>query len=142
MSNFADLSHHNPSIDFRTYATQRMRIALKATEATGFTDPMFAARWKIAGSLGMPRIAYHFLRSDTDPLEQWRHCRDVVTSAGPYTARDRICLDIEDTKNASAGNVKPGVARNAQVFCQSAVADGFTVGLIYSGNWYLRPNQL
>lgn len=139
--NFADLSHHQSALNITVYKVSRPRIALKCTEGTGFTDNRFAERWKAAKDAGLARIAYHYQRVDTDPVAQWVHCIDTVKAAGGLTSRDRICLDVEDVAGTT-NNVKPGAAKNAALFCQAAVADGVPEGLVYSGNWYLRPNQI
>jgi GH25 family lysozyme M1 (1,4-beta-N-acetylmuramidase) len=139
--NFADLSHHQTAFDVEAYAKHRPRIALKATEGDSFIDPRFNERWRAAGSHNLERIAYHYHRVAADPVVQWHRLWATVQNAGGLRSGDRICLDVEDTAG-STNNVLSGSALSAQRFCEAAVNAGVMHGLIYSGNWYLRPNGI
>ncbi len=134
---FADLSHHQGSVDLAAYARAgHDRVMLKATEGTGFLDGQFTARWRQAGQLGLKRGAYHFLRNALPGGEQWAWFISAVRRAGPLQPGDWLCLDSEDPAT-------PGRAVAAsREFCAAAVAAGFPDGEVYTGRWYADPNGL
>jgi GH25 family lysozyme M1 (1,4-beta-N-acetylmuramidase) len=132
MTSFADLSHHNATVDLAAYkAGGHNRIVLKATEGTGFTDPAFTARWRQAGQLGLARVAYHFARAQYNGGDEFDHFLSVVNGAGGLGPRDRLCLDVEDT------NTPNRAAANCREFGTRAVTRGVTVGLVYSYRYYM-----
>lgn len=59
---FADISSHQSGADLAAYARGHRRILLKATEGTSYTNPHFAAWWRLSARLGLARGAYHFAR--------------------------------------------------------------------------------
>lgn len=68
MPDFPDISHHNPTPDFRAIkAAGAPLVILKATEGSSYTDPTFRSRWAAAKAAGLLRGAYHFARPGTDP---------------------------------------------------------------------------
>jgi hypothetical protein len=136
MSNFADLSHHQPAFDVPTYSLHRSVVALKATEATGFTDPTFKSRWQAAGARGLYRVAYHFARARFDGADEFAHCWAVVRAAGFDPSRDAIALDVEDS------NFPSGALANAQEFVSAAVKAGITRGLIYTYPSYAVDHRI
>lgn len=135
MTTFADISHHQSTVDLAAYATVHDRVVLKATEGTTYTDPTFAARWRQAGSLNLARVAYHFARNANTGSLEFDHFLSVVDSAG-IGPRDWLCLDTEDT--ASPGRAVAA----AQEFTARAVQRGYANGLVYTGRWYAEPNGL
>lgn len=135
MITFADLSHHQATVDLPTYARQHDRVALKATEGLRYVDPRFADRWAEAGRLGLARIAYHFAKAINSGAAEFDHFWAVV-GALDWTASDRLCLDSEDTQT-------PGrAAEHATEFTARAVTRGMPTGLFYTGRWYAQPNGL
>lgn len=131
MTSFADISHHQGAVDLAAYKRAgHDRIALKATEGTGFTDPTFAARWRRAGQLGLARVAYHFARARFDGADEFDHLLAVVRAAGGLGARDRLCLDVEDPDTPSRAGA------NARQFAARAVQRGITSGLVYTFRSY------
>ena len=134
---YADLSHHQAGVDLQKYrAAGHTRIALKATEGTGFTDPAFAPRWKQAGQLGLARIAYHFARAKFDGADEFAHFWSVVQAAGGLGRNDRLCLDVEDPDTPNRA------AANAREFVGAAVAQGIGDGLIYTYNYYATHHAI
>lgn len=133
MTQFADVSHHN-SVDLRAYRNAgHDRIILKATEDTGFIDPAFADRWTLAGSLGLARTAYHFLRNHNGGAAQFDHFNSVVPQ---LTAYDMLCLDVEDIDT-------PGDAMAQTVeFVKKAVSAGYSRGLIYTYKSYADSRHI
>ncbi|HEY9475486.1 MAG TPA: glycoside hydrolase family 25 protein, partial [Mycobacteriales bacterium] len=134
---FADLSHHNADVDLAAYAAAgHTRVALKATEGTGWTDPEFADRWEQAGRLGLRRGAYHFARTATSGGAQADFLLKVVDAAGGMSAGDWLVLDLEDNSSSAA------MARAwtfATEFAERMVARGHPDGLVYTGRWYATP---
>lgn len=134
---YADLSHHQGSVDLAAYARAgHDRVMLKCTEGTGFLDTTFTARWRQAGTLGLKRGAYHFLRNALPGAEQWAWFISAVRRAGPLQPGDWLCLDSEDPAT-------PGRAVAAsQEFTRAATLAGFVDGEVYTGRWYADPNGL
>jgi Lyzozyme M1 (1,4-beta-N-acetylmuramidase) len=141
-TNFADISHHNGTPDLAKYkAAGHERIVIKATEGTGFTDPMFKANWQAAGKAGLKRVAYHFARAKFNGAAEFDFFYKTVQAAGGFGPKDSACLDVEDpdTPDRAAAEMKEFVNR--------AVAKGITRGLIYTYNYYgvhhaIAPSQL
>jgi lysozyme len=141
-TNFADISHHNANVDLAKYkAAGHDRIVIKATEGTGFIDPMFRTRWMEAGKLGLKRVAYHFARAKFNGANEFDFFYRIVQEAGGFGPKDSACLDVEDpdTPDRAAAEMKEFVNR--------AVAKGITRGLIYTYNYYgvhhaIAPSQL
>lgn len=137
MTTFADISHHQGIVDLVKYkAAGHDRIIMKATEGTGFTDPLFNRNWAEAGRLGLKRTAYHFQRARFNGADEFDHFYAAVQEAGGLRAGDWLCLDSEDTDTPSRA------AANAKEFTSRAVARGVREGLVYTGRWYAQPNKL
>jgi len=134
MSNFADLSHHQDSLNVSVYSTQRKVIALKATEGTGFTDPTFKTRW--GACKGLRRIAYHYAKPKFNGADEFDHCWSVVKAAGFDPHNDIIALDVEDP------DVPTRAAANAAEFVKAAVAAGLDRGLVYTYPNYAKVNGI
>jgi GH25 family lysozyme M1 (1,4-beta-N-acetylmuramidase) len=144
---FADVSHYQSAVDLAAYADAGYtRIALKATEGTGYTDPTFAARWREAGGLGLHRVAYHFLRTLTSGGAQFDRLLTVVNAAGGLAPGDVLCADAEDV--GYGGNDESRVARIARAaactieFTGRALVTGHPAGWIYTGRWYANPARI
>lgn len=141
---FADLSHHQDPVDLAAY--QRAghdRVCLKATGGATdgtlrYVDPAFAARWRLAGQLGLHRIAYHYARNNNGGGDELGWCLDRIDAAGGLAAGDVLCYDQEDTRPGGAGLARQRTAE----FTAAAVHAGITSGWIYSGKWYLDPAGL
>ncbi len=139
--NFADISHHQTSVDLAAYkAAGHDRISHKATEGTGYTDPSFAVRWAEAGRLGLKRIAYHYARNQQPGAAEFDYFLAVVQAAGGLAAGDALMLDTEDVD--AAGNPVPGASSEGNAFTGRAVARGHPDGLVYTGRWYAQPTRL
>jgi lysozyme len=67
-----DISHHqNNEIDYISKTLDSLSFVIcKATEGVTYTDPLFSKNWKTIKARGFIRGAYHFYRSDDDPIAQ------------------------------------------------------------------------
>ncbi len=93
-----DLSHHNKEVvwdSLRVVIDRKGRsskdvlrsreiypvseVILKATEGVSMKDDRFEEYWAEAGRVGIPRGAYHFFRTSTDPLQQARNYMETVS---------------------------------------------------------------
>lgn len=138
MTVFADLSHHQSTVDLAVYAAARYdRIVLKATEGAGFTDPAFAGRWAAAGRRGLARVAYCYGEAQDNGADDFDHLLAVVQAAGGLGPRDRLCLDVEDVDDGAADYARAQF--HVREFTNRAVARGIVRGLLYTGRWYAQP---
>lgn len=145
-STFADLSHHQEDVtaavdvDLAAYAAAgHDRVAFKATQGLGYTDPRFAAWWRAAGALGLARVAYHFAEAENPGLAEFDAFLAAVARAGGVGPRDRLCLDIEDDDSARS---RERADAYCSEFTRRAVARGHPYGLVYSGRWYAEPANI
>lgn len=92
-----DVSNWQGQIDWSTVATEGVRFAyIKATEATNFTDPDFAANYRGAADAGLIRGAYHFAVPNAS--SGTAQADFFVDHGGSWTADGRTlppALDIE-----------------------------------------------
>jgi GH25 family lysozyme M1 (1,4-beta-N-acetylmuramidase) len=138
VTTFADVSHHQPSVDLDTYkAAGHDRIVLKATEGARFTDSRFASRWQRAGQLGLARVAYCYAEAQDNGADDFDHLLAVVKAAGGLGPRDILCLDVEDVDDGAADYARAQI--HVREFTGRAAALGYGQGLIYTGRWYANP---
>lgn len=71
----------------------------KATEATDWKDPTFAANWAALRDEGKPRGAYHFFHPQLDPQAQAQFFMSVVQENG-LEPGDMLVVDSEVTAGA------------------------------------------
>lgn len=79
-------------------------IAVKATEGTGYTSPVFAQDWHNVRHAGKKRMAYHFFHPSISALAQVRHFVDTVKSVSLLDG-DCLALDHEATDGMPADQV-------------------------------------
>jgi lysozyme len=132
VTTFADLSHHQAGVSVTAYAAAHDRVALKATEGTGYVDPTFTDRWRAAGAAGLARVAYHFDRAAFDGAAQCDWLLGAVARAGGAGPRDLLCLDSEDTATPAQASA------SAAAFTRRAAAAGYP-GCVYTGRWFANP---
>jgi len=134
---FSDVSYpYQAGLDLDTYTRSgRDRLLVKASEGTGYTNPLFAIWWQRAKTLGLARGAYHFARpSQSSGTAEADHFVAAVEGAGGAGPRDWVCLDAEDPNDhANLGG------RHAADFANRLVQHGYPTGVIYSGTWYATP---
>ena len=86
-----DLSHHNGDVDFEAVAGDGvLGVIHKATQGTGYADPLFVEHRGGALEAGLHWGAYHFGTGE-DPVAQAEHFLDVV-QPGPDVL---LALDFE-----------------------------------------------
>jgi GH25 family lysozyme M1 (1,4-beta-N-acetylmuramidase) len=81
----------------------------KATEATSFTDPTFAANWQGIKAAGIPRGAYHFFHPTLNATDQAKHFLNVVRSHG-LEPGDMLVVDSEILAGADGSPALPDPA--------------------------------
>ena len=86
-----DLSHHNESVDFLQLRNQGL-VILKATEGASGVDKRFNSRFSGLKVCGIRRGAYHFYRTNRDPIVQAEH---FLATVGELQAGDVLALDYE-----------------------------------------------
>lgn len=81
---FADVSHwqseppKQPINWTRTKAAGLVKVYIKASESTNFTDPAFGVNWAGAKAVGIKRGAYHFFRGQANGRSQAQKFKNVV----------------------------------------------------------------
>jgi lysozyme len=125
-----DLSHNNRNVDFqRVQADGIQGIIHKATQGSGFADPVYATRRGAAKNAGLKWGAYHF-GTAADPVAQARFFLKVANLA-PH---DLMVLDFEPNP-ANPNNTM--TLDQARAFIRTVQeATGITPGLY--GGAYLK----
>lgn len=63
MTEFGDVAVYQRGLDLDAYADAGFdRILVKASEGTGYVNPLFGVWWAAASALGLARGAYHFAK--------------------------------------------------------------------------------
>lgn len=89
---------------------------IKATEGTGYANPLFAANWAAAKQVGILRGAYHFFRWDQDPVQQAAYFMGTVGKTGDF-GEFPLTVDVENTGDgAGVGTKNPARVRT---FCDA-----------------------
>jgi len=97
---------------------------VKATQGTGFNDPTFKSNWNSLDATNVYRGAYHFLTSDTDPVEQAKFFVAAVKAAGGVRPADMPpSLDVEWDIHISGGKVVLGPDGKPRDFWQDVEPD-------------------
>jgi GH25 family lysozyme M1 (1,4-beta-N-acetylmuramidase) len=93
-----DVSHWQGTIDWPTVAASGKRfVIMKATEGTGFVDPMYATNIAGARAAGIKATAYHFASPDATPNEAVAEADHFVDVAGLVDGDLVPALDLEVT---------------------------------------------
>lgn len=97
-----DVSHHQDAIDWTQVAASGVRFAFaKATEGTGFVDPMYSANRAGATANGIVFGAYHFARPDLHPFNPIPEADHFVDSAQLAPGDIIPVLDLERSGDLS-----------------------------------------
>lgn len=130
MPNFkvVDLSHFNPPADFvKAKAAGVIGIIHKATQGTGFADPLYASRRTAAKAAGLLWGAYHFGTGD-DVDAQFSK---FLAVAQP-DASTLVALDFE--RNTTTANDSMTLAQ-AKQFLQKIEAKLGRKAVVYGGDY-------
>jgi GH25 family lysozyme M1 (1,4-beta-N-acetylmuramidase) len=120
-----DIYYGDEVQDFaRTKAFGILGVIHKASEATGFTDKLYAVRRKLATDLGLKWGAYHFFHG-AEPVAEADH---FLAVAEP-DADTLVALDWEDVPH---GDAPPASA--ARAFLERIEEKLGRKAVIYSGN--------
>jgi GH25 family lysozyme M1 (1,4-beta-N-acetylmuramidase) len=119
-----DIYYGDPVQDFAaTRAFGIVGVIHKASEGTGFTDKLYAARRKLATGVGMKWGAYHFFHGQQPKLEA-----DHFLSVAQPDADTLLALDWENV-----GDGAPSAAA-ARVFLERIEEKLGRKAVVYSGN--------
>lgn len=146
-----DVSHHQEDrsprvdVDLAAYkAAGGVRVGLKATQGTTYTDPYFTRWYTWAHDLELATVPYHFAENEDSPAGDFAHFKRTVTAAGGLRAGvapdgwpwDYPSLDNEDVPDQARAE---GFTRG---WGTAALDAGWWYGNLYTGVWYGRPAQL
>lgn len=125
----ADISNVNGAVDLAQLRRDyRLDFAiLKATEGTGFRDPLFPAAWAAVRELGLARGCYHFAHPAQDAREQADAFTSYVRSNGLLDG-DMLALDLEETDGLQPYQVDAWAAE----FCRAVAAETGHVVTVYT----------
>ena len=94
-----DLSHHNEKVEIMKLKGLGF-VILKATEGSDYVDAKFASRWLGLKAIGVKRGAYHFYRTNKDPIEQAKH---FLKKCEGLQEGDILALDYETCDDPKIG---------------------------------------
>ncbi len=130
---FPDVSAHRPVSDWAAFAGSYPAAACKATEGRTFVDPSWRGFLAACRERGVLPVAYHFLRAETNIMEQARNFLNALDrgSCG-------VMLDVE----TSGAGTDPTVAQAAawvDVVCNLTGKSRGQV-LVYLPRWWWRAH--
>lgn len=111
-----DVSHYQGDINWQEVAANPTSFAIiKATQGTGFVDPMFQTNWQGANAAGLKTGAYHYFMPEKSFLEQADLLLTQLKAVG-YDATTDLppAIDCE---------VMDGVSNAAYTFALSSLVD-------------------
>jgi lysozyme len=90
-----DASHHQGAIDWAAVGDDGISFAyLKATEGTGFTDPLFASHREAAIEVGLEVGGYHYFQLCSPGAEQAAHFVSVLGRPGSNHLPPAVDLEL------------------------------------------------
>ncbi|HLY15326.1 MAG TPA: GH25 family lysozyme [Candidatus Limnocylindrales bacterium] len=93
-----DVSRWQATINWpQVKAAGKQFVVMKATEGTGYVDPMYATNRAGAMGVGIPMAAYHFASPDSSPNEAVQEADHYVAVAGLTAGNLLPALDLEQT---------------------------------------------
>jgi lysozyme len=110
--NGIDVSHMQGQVDWNAAKQAGIAFAFaKATEGITYTDPQFQTNWAAMQAAGLTRGAYHFYRTNDDPVQQ---AQNFLNSVAGLTEGDLApVVDIE-VSNGNYGSAS--IAANLQTW--------------------------
>ena len=93
-----DVSRWQATINWaQVKAAGKQFVVMKATEGTGYVDPMYATNRAGAMGVGIPMAAYHFASPDSSPNEAVQEADHYVAVARLTAGNLLPALDLEQT---------------------------------------------
>ena len=90
-----DVSHHQGQVDWQRVRRDRIGFAyLKATEGSGFTDPLFQAGARAARSAGLRVGGYHYFSLCSPGAPQAEHFASVLDTAPARSMPPAVDLEL------------------------------------------------
>lgn len=109
-----DVSHLQGEIDWEAVAGDNITFAyIKATEGEDFSDPQFMVNWRLTGSAGLDRGAYHFFTACTSGATQ---AQNFLRVAPPEAGVLPPAVSLELTGNCVNPPPASTVANELDVF--------------------------
>jgi lysozyme len=106
-----DVSFWQGTMNWNTARQSGIEFAfIKATDGTGGVDPQFKLNWKATRELGLPRGAYHFFRTNLDPIHQATLFVETIESQGLGWGEMSLVVDVEDKGTTLKNSVQARVA--------------------------------
>jgi GH25 family lysozyme M1 (1,4-beta-N-acetylmuramidase) len=126
-----DISHWQNGLKLSTGRDQGFVFVMaKMTEGNSITDPNYAGFRDAAKAEKLLFAAYHFLRSDIDPVAQANY---AVSKLGDKSIP--IMVDVE-TKDLGGGKTSKPTLAQTKKFIDAVKAAGGNVSLVYLPHWY------
>ena len=128
-----DVSGHQPNINWQVVKGQGglSFCFVKATEGTGYTNPLFKSQWVGARVAGLLRSPFHFFRWDVAPEAQAAY---FLKALGSDRGELPLTVDIEAPGDGS-GNMNYGAVeagRRIRVFVEAIKAATGRAPIIYT----------
>lgn len=131
-----DVSHHNEWIDWPKVKQAGVRFAIiKASEGTGYIDPLFEQNLKGALDADILPGSYHFFLPRFDPLAQARHYVRVLQENAVDAPTLPPCIDLE-----TAGLTKAALNQAVRIFLEEVHTLTGRTGIIYVSPGFWSTN--
>ena len=110
-----DVSHHQGEVDWQRVRRDRIGVAyLKATEGSGFTDPLFRAGARAARSAGLRVGGYHYFSLCSPGAPQAVHFANVLDAAPARSMP--AAIDLELLGNCPDPPPRPDLLKEVRAF--------------------------
>lgn len=129
-----DVSYWDAEIDWASVKDFGVEfVFIKATEGNTYQDPTLAERWKPTKSVGIPRSAYHFFRSNIDPVKQAEYFIQAIESMDGNAELPPV-LDLE----TNDGKSKEEILAGAKIWLDMVEKALGKKPIIVSGQFFLQ----
>lgn len=132
-----DVSHYQGNINWSLVAKSGVQVVyVKATEGTGYNDPMFHANVAGARAAHLEVGAYHFARPNNPPVTEAAHFVQAIHGA------DLTLKPVLDLEEPTSGNAITSAALVAWVkeFVSYVRAHTGQDVILYTGVWYINEH--
>lgn len=126
LNNVVDISHHNGNVDLnKAKADGILGVIHKATQGTGYVDPMYATNRQKAQAAGLFWGAYHFGTGDNTD----KQVQNFLTTVNPGS-QDLLVLDLESNPSGTTMTLDQARAFVTEIHEKTGRWPG-----LYSGNY-------